>query len=442
MKHNSKVILMALSVLITLTGMAQENRPIKLNEAIELSIKNSKQLKVNSARIDQATAALKEATDRKLPDVSASASYLRLSSANINIKRNDTAGGGNGGGSPSVSQAMYGILNASLPIYTGGRIKYGIESSRFLAQAARLDADNEKEDVIENTVEAYVNLYKAKSAVNLVRENLAQNDQRLKDLRNLEKNGLLARNDLLKAELQRSNTELALLEAENNWQLANVNMNLMLGLPEQTQLAPDSAIVQQSYQVKTLDEYVQSALSNRKDLASLESRKQAATSGVKATRGEYYPSLALTGGYVAAHIPKVLTITNAMNIGVGVSYNLGSLWKTKAKVEGAEARVREVAANEELLNDNIRLQVNRSYLNWLNSQKKIEVYAKAIEQATENQRIVNNKYANSLATTTDVLEADVAQLQAQMNYSFAKADAVVAYHQLLQAAGQINTINQ
>jgi outer membrane protein TolC len=67
--------------------------------------------------------------------------------------------------------------------------------------------------------------------------------------------------------------------------------------------------------------------------------------------------------------------------------------------------------------------------------KKIDVYETAVEQATENFRIINNKYNNSLATTTELLEADVAQLQSKMNYAFAKSDAVVAYKQLLQSAG-------
>jgi len=84
--------------------------------------------------------------------------------------------------------------------------------------------------------------------------------------------------------------------------------------------------------------------------------------------------------------------------------------------------------------------VNRVYLNWLSSQKKIEVYAKAIEQANENYRIVKNKYNNSLATTSDVLEADVAQLQARLNYTSARADAVVIYNQLLLVSGQAEKI--
>ena len=60
---------------------------------------------------------------------------------------------------------------------------------------------------------------------------------------------------------------------------------------------------------------------------------------------------------------------------------------------------------------------------------------KAVEQTTENYRISKNKYANSLLTLTDLLNADVAQLQARLNVAFAKADLVMAYQSLLQKAG-------
>jgi outer membrane protein TolC len=412
--------------------LAQDTRPITLKEAVELSIRNSKQLKISGARVEEASAALKEAQEKRLPDAKASGAYMWLSSANVNLKSSSST---NGSGSPKVSQALYGIVNASLPIYTGGRIRYGIESSRFLAEAAKLDAETDRDAVVMNTVEAYVNLYKAKAAVDLVNENLGQARQRVKELSSLEKNGVLARNDLLKAELQASNTELSLLEVENNWQLANINMNLMLGLPDKTVLQPDSSMINEVISLQPLETYVQSAEKNRKELESVGLKTQAAQSGVKATKGELYPSLALTGGYVAADIPKVLTITNAVNIGVGFSYNIGSLWKTKSKLQGAEAMVKQLTATRELLSDQVRLEVNRAYLNWLNSQKKIEVYQKAVEQASENYRIIKNKYNNSLATTTELLDADVAQLQAGMNLLFSRADAVVVYNQLLQAAG-------
>jgi outer membrane protein TolC len=427
---------MAMGMVMFFLGFldAQE-KTITLNEAIELGLKNSKQLKNSQAKIEEATAALKEAVEKKLPDAKVTGSYMWLSSANIDLKTK--SGNGNQASAPKISQAMYGILNASLPVYTGGRIRYGIEGSRYLAEATKLDADNEKDEVIQNTIESYINLYKAKSSVILVKEDLVEAQQRVKDFTNLEKNGLLPRNDLLKAELQASNVELSLLDAENNWQLANVSMDLLLGLPENTQLVPDSSVVNRSPDAKTLDEYVQTAYTKRKDLASLDLRKKASETAVNAAKSEYYPSLAITGGYIAADIPKFLTLTNAINVGAGVSYNIGSLWKTKSKVQQAEARVKQMQISESLLSDDVRLQVSQAYLNWLSSQKKIEVYAKAVEQAAENYRIVKNKYNNSLATTTDLLDADVAQLQAKMNLVFARADAVVTYNKLLQTSGSL-----
>jgi len=427
-----------LSIVFSLVGLqvtAQEKRPITLNEAIDLGIKNSKQLKNSQAKIEEATASLKEALNNQLPDAKLSASYLWLSNANVDMKLKSNNPGGGGGTTPTISRAGYAIANASVPVFAGGRIRYGIEASRFLEEATRLDADNNKEEVIQNTIEAFVNLYKAKSSVSLVQENLAEAQQRVKDFSNLEKNGLLPRNDLLSAQLQASNFELGLLDAENNWRLANVSVNILLGLPENLELVPDSSMIDQNFSVKTLDDYLQTAYTNRKDLAALDLRKKASESAIRSAKGEYYPSLAVSGGYIAADIPEVITITNALNIGVGVSYNIGSLWKTKAKVQQAEARAKQAAIGESQLNDDIRLDVNHAYLNFLSSQKKIEVYEKAVEQAIENYRIVKNKHDNNLETTTDLLEANTKQLLERMNLIFAKADAVVSYNKLLQAAG-------
>ena len=431
----SRLKLLIAFSLMGLLVTAQQKRPITLNEAIDLGIKNSKQLKNSQAKIEEATAALKEALNNQLPDAKLSASYLWLSSANVDMKLKSNNPSGGGGVTPTISKAGYTIANASVPVFAGGRIRYGIEASRFLEEATRLDADNSREEVIQNTIEAFVNLYKAKSSVSLVQENLAEAQQRVKDFSNLEKNGLLARNDLLSAQLQASNFDLGLLDAENSWKLANVSMNILLGLPENLELVPDSSMIDQNFAIKTLDEYLQTAYNNRKDLAAIDLRKKASESGIRSAKGDYYPSLAVTGGYIAADIPEVISITNALNIGVGVSYNIGSLWKTKAKVEQAEARAKQAAIGESQLNDNIRLDVNHAYLNFFSSQKKIEVYEKAVEQAIENYRIVKNKYNNSLATTTDLLDANTKQLLERMNLIFAKADEVVAFNKLLQSAG-------
>jgi outer membrane protein TolC len=241
----------------------------------------------------------------------------------------------------------------------------------------------------------------------------------------------------LKAQLQASNVELSLLEAENNLHITNENMDLMLGLSEDTQIEPDSTFPSDIKQ-RTLVDWENAAFLNRRDAASLAYRTKAAEQGIRAAKGDYYPSIAVTAGYIGAYVPNVITIKDAVNAGIGLRYSPSSLWKNGSKVAEAKARVAELQANQGQLEDAIRLQTTQAYEAYLLSEKKIEVYRTAVTQAEENYRIVYNKNINSLATTTEVLDADVAQLQAKLNYAFARADAAVTYQKLLQTTGLLS----
>ncbi|MDP9041679.1 MAG: TolC family protein [Bacteroidota bacterium] len=269
----------------------------------------------------------------------------------------------------------------------------------------------------------------------MIQENLTQSRSRDADFANLEKNGLLARNDKLKALLQTANIELNLADVENNLKVTMVNMNIMLGLPEETVLLPDSTSLVEPGAIKTLQEYEQLALQNRKDMQAVAYRKQASRFGMKSAKADYYPSLAVTGGYIAADIPKFITITNAVTFGVGLSYNVSSLWKTNAHLSEARAKLAEAEANEEEMNDQVRLQINQAYEALLTANKKIEVSRVSIDQGTENYKIVKNKYDNSLLTVTDLLDANALMLQSQIGLELARADAIVAYNTLLARAG-------
>jgi len=447
MKANKFALLLGILIPLAFATHAQE-RSLSLQEAIELSLTNNKQIKLNAARIDEATAKLKGARENRLPEFSISGAYMRLNQPTVDLKMN-LAGSGNSdtaarsSSSVEVKEAMYGIANLSLPLFAGFKIQAGIESAKYLAAAAKLDAEVNREEVIQNTISAYSNLYKAGQAVQLVQENLKSSKQRVADFSNLEKNGLLARNDLLKAQLQESNIELSLLDAESNVKIATVNMNLMLGLPEETLLTTDnSSLISQQGDIKTLADWETDALQYRKDIAALASREKAAHAGIRYAKSDYYPSLALTGGYIAAYVPNVITISNAVNAGVGFKYAPSSLWKNGSKVAEAKSRLLQIQINQSSLDDQVRMQINQNYQNYVLSLRKIEVYNKAVAQAAENYRITKNKYDNSLANTTDLLDADVAQLQAKLNYAYSKADAAVAYNKLLQTAGLLNSTSK
>ncbi|MCE7065880.1 TolC family protein [Dyadobacter sp. CY326] len=423
---------------VTAHVFAQDQRKLTLEEAIEMSLKNSKQLKLSQTNVDLAGLSIKQIKENQLPSLSVSGSYLRLNTPNINLKLPQNGSDSTGGSALNVHQAMYGMASASLPIFSGFRFKYGLESAHYLEQAAKLDAENDRDAVIQNAVAAYSNLYKAKKSVDLVAENLLRERERVAEFTNREKNGMLARNDLMKAKLQESNVELTLLDAENDLKVTTINMNLLLGMPENTVLEADSASFVTLKEEGNAAEWEQTAISHRKDFAANGIRQKAAVSDIKVVKADFYPNVALTAGYVALNIPGVATIPNAMNAGIGVRYDIGSLWKSGARMEQAKTRVYQLKTNEEILLDRIHLEVNTAYYNYVLSKRKIDVYAKAMEQANENYRITKNKYDNSLVTTTELLDADVAQVQSRINYEAAKADAIVAYKKLEQSAGVIN----
>lgn len=428
--------------LFPLLAKTQDVKSLSLQETIDLSLKNSHLLKAALAKNDQAAAEVRQALDNRLPNASVSGSYLYMANPTIDLKTKAFSGGSdtstNKQGFPKVNQAMYGIVNLSLPIYAGGKIKYGIESAKYLEQATILDAEKNKEAVILNTINAYINLYKASVTVDVVKENLNQSKHQDSVFSRLEENGLLARNDLLKSELQTSNIELSLLDAQSNLKTATVNMNLMIGYPESTVIKIDSGSFDKNLSVKTIDDYEQLALQNRKDVQALTFRRKAATTGIAVANADKYPTIALTGGYIAADIPHLITITNAVNVGVGLQYNLSSLWKTKAKIAQAKAQETEIIENEAQLSDAVRLQVNRDFENFLLSQKKIDVFKKAVIQAEENYRITKNKYENALVNTKELLDANVSLLQSKINLAVAKADVLLAYSKLLETTGTLS----
>jgi len=433
MKHK---LFLLFGLLTSSMLFAQETKTLTLKEAITLSLKNNHILKLNEAKIASAKAYTQEALDRRLPDAGVTGSYIYLP---INPKVDLKIGAG--GGTPEIRQVMYTMLNSSLPLYAGGKIRYGIESAKYLEQATQLDAENDKMGVMLNTINGCINLYKAHQAIELVNENLTQSQQRLNDFTNLEKNGLLARNDLMKSKLQQSQIELAVLDAESNYKIACVNMNIMMGLPASTILIPDKSGLALPTILKSFEEYETLAFKNRNDVHAISIRKKVAELGVKNAESDKYPSVALTGGYVAANIPKLLTVYNAINLGVGIKYNIASLWKNKPHVEQAVANVTQIEQGELALDDKIKMQLNQAYQSYVVSIKKIEVYETAVLQATENYRITKNKHDNSLTTTTELLDADVSLLQSKLSVTNAKADSFLAYINLLYTAGLLTESN-
>lgn len=414
-------------------GQLQANN-ISLPNAIQKCIANSHQIQWSNAKIEEAVAIKQSIKEHQLPDVKITGSYLRVSNPDINLKVKLGSSSNSGeSSSAKVDQATYGMLSANMPIFLGFKIKNGIKSAEYQIEAARMEGKADEEDVTMNTINAYIQLYKSYETIKQIKVNLKQQQIRVFEFTNLMKNGLLANNDLLKAQLQQSNVALALLEAESNYASACVNLNLLMGQEDTLKLIPETFT--ETTEQKPLIQWLNIAKQNRKEISQLNYQQKAAEQQLQVTKSDYYPGVVLTGGYLAANIPNFLTVSNALNIGLGLQYHMESLWKTKSKIAQSQAKISQINAMQGTLDDKIRMQINEAYQSFVLLNNKLAVYEESVKQATENYRICNNKYSNNVLTTSELLEADVAKLQAELQYSFAKIDVLAAYKKLQYRSG-------
>jgi len=411
---------------------AQEKTNLKLEEAIQLAWTKSNEVSLANTKVETKKQELQSVKNNQYPDLKITGQYLRLTEASVDLEINAGSAA-----LPVPDQLLIGQASLKVPVFAGMKIQNGIKLQDNLFQAENAMASKTKEDVAMRVINYYANLYKAQRTVELLKENQKSAQQRVTDFTALEKNGIIPRNDLLKSELQVSKIQLSLDEALNNETIINYYLVTLLKLPTGTKLmVQENDLINFPKNAIPTDE--QPAFDNRKDLEALQYQEKATQNNVAMAKGDYYPNVALVGGYAALNLNNIITLENAMFFGVGLSYDISGILKNGTQVKIAESKALEVKNSEELLKDNIRIQVQQAITNYDLAIKQDSVYNQAVEQATENYRIVKDKYENGLSDTNDLLEADVEQLKSKISETIAKVDVIQKYYELLSATGQLS----
>lgn len=417
----------------TSTVTAQEKTHLKLEDAVQLAWTKSNEILLATNKVAIKKYELQASKNSQYPDVKLSGQYQRLTNANIDFKANPNGGGFASG---SVDQLMLGQVTASFPVFSGFKIQNNIDLHDYLYLAETANSAQSKEEIALKVVNHYASLYKAQKTIEILKENQKRAKQRVVDFIDLEKNGIIPRNDLLKSQLQVSKIQLAIDEATNNLNIVNFYLVNLLKLNANTQIEiKENDFV--TFQMNSLPSNDESALQNRKDLEVLRLQGKASQYNVKISRSFYYPSITILSGYTALDLHNVVTVQNAMNIGVGISYDLTSLLKNGVLVKVAESKAMEVQNTEAILTDYIKVQVQKAIEEYQLAIKQDIVYAEVIDQASENYRIVKDKYDNGLSNTNDLLEAEVDQLTAKINKALGKANIIQKYYELLYVNGQL-----
>lgn len=435
----SLVGLIAALLLIAFTSKANaQDRTITLKEAIDLGLQNSKTLKLSQAKIDEAVSQYNQAKDRALPTGSVSLTYDRAQ-----IPYNNLAFGKTSIDLPKSANAYLGIASLNETIFGGNKLKYARQSTDLLTQVSRLDADNNKDQITYDVISSYYNLYKVLQSIKVVNQNITTVDAQIHQSQRFFEQGLVTKNDVLRFELQKANIQLNGIDLESNRKIINYSLDVLLGLPETTQLNIDEISADTSRVIGPLSAYIDTAMANRQEVKQLVLRGRVAETNIKDVQANVLPNLSagLSGYYVDANgnpIPKIGNFITPVTIGVTASWNFGALWTNKNKVTQAKIQREEVSINQGILADNVKNEVNQDYQNYIQALDKIKLLQTSIAQANENTSILESKYKANIASATDRADAETLLYQAQINLELAKADAGLAYYTLLKSTGKLN----
>jgi len=438
-----------LGVLCFAIAAGQQKLTLTIDQAIHTGLENSKALHTSHFKLEAADAKASETRTLGLPSVKFNGTYTRLSDVPpqaVTLPANSF-----GPGFPPSNVALTlspTILNnyslrATLqqPLFTGGKISGAIDAAEEIAAASKQDLQKDRADVIYNITAAYWNLYRAIEFKKFVDENVMQIQSHATDAGNLLKQGLLTTNDLMKVQVQLSDALVRQIDADNSLQLAMYILNNTIGLPLQTEIVLASTIRPADRKWDSVDQLVLQALEKRPEVLGMNARVRAGEAGLTSAHGGWWPQIFLVGNYNylnpnSRYFPITDAFKDTWDVSVSMSFDIWNWLQTGHQATQAQAQLAQAREGLSMVKDGITLEVTQSYLAIQKAKERETVSQRGVEQAEENYRVMNGKFVQGLAANSELLDAEVALLQAKLNLAQSSVDYELAIAQLSRAIGE------
>jgi outer membrane protein len=439
----------ALLLLVTSMGAAQQKLTLTLEQAIQTGLESSKALRTSEFKALAADAKASETRTASLPSVKFSGAYTRLSDVPPQAVILPANSFGPGFPPSPVNMTLSPTIldNYSLkatlqqPLFTGGKISGAIDAAEESATATKHDVQKDKADVIYNIKAAYWNLYRAYEFKRFVDENVVQMRTHLKDAENLREQGLATSNDVMKVNVQLSDALVRQIDADNAVKLAMYSLNNTLGLPLQTDITLASTIQPTDRSWAPLEQLVKTALDNRPEILAMGARVRAGEAGVSAAHGGWWPQFYLVGDYNylnpnSRYFPLKREFKDSWDVSLSVSFDVWNWLQTSYQSTQAQAQLSQAREGLSMTQDGVTLEVTQSYLGIAKARERRVVSERGLSQAEENYRITNGKFTQGLVANSELLDAEVALLQAKVNLVQSLVEYELAVAQLVRATAE------
>lgn len=327
------------------------------------------------------------------------------------------------------------------PIYTGGRTGALQRAARAERAAVAADGAAVRSDLRLEITRAFWALVTARETERVVSRAIDNMDAHIRDLSSLLDQGFIPPNELLSAQAQRSRRRLLAIEARNARLVAEADLRRLIGLEGQGPIDPDAALDPVPLAQETGDALVVRARVSRPERRALDDRVTAASARAEAAAAAGLPQVGVTAGYDYARpnpriFPRVGDWRDSWDVSVNVSWTLWDGGRRRADEAATAAGAAAAGARVAEFDRQTAFEVQQRWLELDSSHAAISTAADGLRSATEAYRVLGERFRAGVATSTEVLDGELALLQAELDRTRALASAKLAQARLDRAVGR------
>jgi outer membrane protein TolC len=425
----------------TLEAIAASGKPLTVSEAIDLAYRLQPRLRAQLETIDQARGLQQIAFSAFLPaaGLSFDGGGFRLGAQGLPAQVKSISPFIPGVGTVLVGthlQTSFDLIEGNVQwlLLDFGRRLGRYEQARLANDVAGLQTDRAFQTVANEVAVAYYTVLRSQALLRTARDALRRAEEELEDARKREKEGVVEREIVLRSEVQKAENLQQMHAATEAEFIALAELNLAMGLKcnqpvrvlEPSEIPPLGT---------SLADCLQTAIRERREFEVVRRTVQIATAGSRVARADFAPKAVANGALLNFQGGRRFPNADLALGFIRLEWTLFEGGRKIAATRVADSAVRQAMAQAESIADNIAFQVNEAYRNAVTAWIGIDDSRPAVEQATENYRLVRLRLREGAATPTEIADAQASLTRAQQNYLNARYSYLIAMTRLEYAMG-------
>ncbi|WP_339705270.1 TolC family protein [Algoriphagus aquimarinus] len=451
--HKTKiyfVVFLALN-LFRLEAAAQEAPPLEtlqlnLKETLEYALENNVDAKNSRLEVMVSQTTIKEETAAGLPQVNGSVGVNYNPLVQVVFLPNAPPFGDPSNPS-DVIPARFGVnysanagVNMTQMIFDGSFF-LGLRAAKTYKALTELNKVKVENDVIENVKKAYFGVLVNAERIKLSQANLTRIDSLLEETKAMNEAGFSEKIEVSRIQVQRNNTFSQLKRSITAYDISKQLLKIQLGLPKNYDLVITETLAELNPEDDLL-RLQNMERSNRVEMDQMNANLELTQLELKYNTSQYMPTLDLNANFIRSGAGDSFnTLFKSSNwfsssmIGVSMNIPIFDGLAKSARIQRNRIQLQQMENQKFYLDDNIQLEIFQARQNLANDLEVLAVQKESMALAKEVYDISKIKYNEGVGSNLEVVDADAALIESEINYLGALYDGLISKVDLEKALG-------